>query len=240
MIEPGHRAAECPNEEVCANCCSKNHITAECKRERKDHACASCTAEKVPHQHASWSRQCPTFLRQRTRLRERFPENHYRFYPMEGSPKTWIRKQDSLDEETSAERWNGNYNHNRLNETDIRREMERRQNSGQTTRPPRPKGDYYRPTIEQPYIQRNRTRSPLPPSQPLTTKPTQTTATARKSVSRTRSTRGRSTARKSDWAREPSRTSPTRQTTPSTWAHIDDRTRDPRRATNLNHPNERR
>lgn len=231
LIEPGHRAADCPNEEVCANCCSKNHITAKCNRERKDHACASCSATKIAHQHASWSRQCPTFLKQRTRLRERFPENHYRFYPIEGNPNTWIRKQDSLDDEMNTERWNGNYNCNRLNETDNRKEMERRQDSGQTTRPTRLQGDYYRPTPEQPYIRRTRTQSPLPPSQTTTSKPTQT-ATMRKSVSRARSTRGRSTIRRTDWAREPSRTSPTRQATLSAWANIDDRTRDPRRIAN--------
>ncbi|KJA13877.1 hypothetical protein HYPSUDRAFT_1088313, partial [Hypholoma sublateritium FD-334 SS-4] len=116
-IEPGHRAADCPNDEVCANCYSKKHVAGTCDRDARHYACASCIAAKKPYNHASWSRQCPIFLAKRSKLRDRFPENHFRYYPITDVEWTWTRKAESIEEEMYAERWNGNYDRNRHEDT---------------------------------------------------------------------------------------------------------------------------
>ena len=41
------------------------------------------------------------------RLRERKPENHFRFYPRDYEMWTWVRNDDSLGEEYT-DRWMGN------------------------------------------------------------------------------------------------------------------------------------
>lgn len=67
-------------------------------------ACASCTTTKRKADHASWSRKCPCFLKTQQRMRDRFPENHMRYYPGIGEDWTWVLKVDSMTDKRHAER----------------------------------------------------------------------------------------------------------------------------------------
>lgn len=204
VIEPGHRAAECKNAEVCADCCSKNHTTAKCDRSRQQQKCASCTEAQLPHQHASWSRECPIYIKHRNKLRDRLPENHLRYYPDPTEDWTWTRKEDSTDDDMYAERWNGEYDRRRTQEIAQRQAPEQHQDNGYAKRdgPGRARGDFYRPTDTYIPAPRERSRDPRTPNasqQASTQASSKTTATQQPTEERRRSVsrapRGRSTTR---------------------------------------------
>jgi len=106
LIGAGHTAATCKSNEVCANC-AREHPTGECRATRADFKCATCKKDKRQDDHAAWDRQCPAFIEEKARLRDRKPENHFRFYPGDYEPWTWVRNDDSLAD-GYTDRWMGN------------------------------------------------------------------------------------------------------------------------------------
>ena len=106
LIGVSHTAATCKSNEICANC-AREHPTGECQAARAEFKCATCKKDKRQDDHAAWDRQCPVFIEEKARLRDRKPENHFRFYPGEYEPWTWIRHDDSLAD-GHTDRWMGN------------------------------------------------------------------------------------------------------------------------------------
>ena len=81
--EWNHKANECQwTIDTCGNCAGK-HKTADCSHPRSKR-CVSCKTNS----HASWSRECPVFLRKMKELSERHPENLMPFFPT-NDPWTW-------------------------------------------------------------------------------------------------------------------------------------------------------
>jgi hypothetical protein len=78
-----HMARDCSEtSSKCSNCAGE-HNTADCPQPRTKR-CLSCkTAD-----HASWSRECPVFLRKVDEFNERNPENLLPFFPT-ADPWTW-------------------------------------------------------------------------------------------------------------------------------------------------------
>ena len=106
IIGSGHTAATCKSQEICSNC-AKDHPTSDCRATQAEFKCATCQKDKRQDDHASWDRQCPAFIEEKARLRDRKPENHFRFFPTEHEPWTWVRHEDSLAD-GYADRWTGN------------------------------------------------------------------------------------------------------------------------------------
>jgi len=78
-----HFAKECLEEkDTCGNC-AKEHRTSDCPTPLTKF-CVSCKADD----HASWSRECPTFTRKLNDLNDRNPENTLQFIPT-ADPWTW-------------------------------------------------------------------------------------------------------------------------------------------------------
>jgi hypothetical protein len=78
-----HIARECAEMfSTCSNCAGK-HKTADCTQPNRKR-CVSCKSED----HASWSRECPTFLRKAEGFNERNPDNLLPFFPT-SDPWTW-------------------------------------------------------------------------------------------------------------------------------------------------------
>ena len=72
----GHLAAECLAEkDVCGNC-RKDHHTSTCK-DRSNPFCIACNKDM----HASWSRNCPEFLRRCSIYDKRNLENAMQYFP---------------------------------------------------------------------------------------------------------------------------------------------------------------
>jgi hypothetical protein len=78
-----HFAKECIEEhDKCGNC-AEDHRTNECPSPLK-RKCVSCKADD----HASWSRECPTFIKKLSEFNERNPENALQYIPT-ADPWTW-------------------------------------------------------------------------------------------------------------------------------------------------------
>jgi hypothetical protein len=78
-----HFAKDCIEEnDKCGNC-TKNHRTNDCPTPLIT-CCVSCKTEG----HASWSRECPTFIKKQNDLNERNPENLLQYIPT-ADPWTW-------------------------------------------------------------------------------------------------------------------------------------------------------
>ena len=74
----GHLAAECPSEkDICGNC-GEEHRTNACKNRNKPH-CVACKEST----HASWSRDCPKFIRRCMIYNKRNLENAMPYFPTE-------------------------------------------------------------------------------------------------------------------------------------------------------------
>jgi len=106
IIGAGHSAATCKSGDVCSNC-ARDHLTGECRATRAEYRCATCKKDGRKDDHAAWDRQCPAFIEEKARLRDRKPENHYRFFPTEHEDWTWVRHDDSLAN-GYTDRWMGN------------------------------------------------------------------------------------------------------------------------------------
>ncbi|KAI0045995.1 hypothetical protein FA95DRAFT_1473405, partial [Auriscalpium vulgare] len=75
-----HIAAQCKAEHDTCGTCGGNHLTKDCdtpSEQTQDHWCVSCDT----HGHASWSRACPSFERERANMALRDPTATYRFFP---------------------------------------------------------------------------------------------------------------------------------------------------------------
>lgn len=78
-----HFAKECLEEfDKCGNC-TENHRTNDCPTPLAT-CCVSCRSDD----HASWSRECPTFLKKLSELNTRNPENTLQYIPT-ADPWTW-------------------------------------------------------------------------------------------------------------------------------------------------------
>lgn len=78
----GHFAKECPqDEDTCSTCATKGHRSNECPTP-ETLGCISCNAKD----HASWSRECPTFIRKTNECNRYNPENDMPFIP---STEAW-------------------------------------------------------------------------------------------------------------------------------------------------------
>ena len=79
-----HIASECvvPKDvNVCGTCGARDHWTSKCTQSGVIY-CASCKS----HDHTSWDRGCPTFLRKIEELNARDPANDIPFFP---AKETW-------------------------------------------------------------------------------------------------------------------------------------------------------
>ena len=87
-----HFAKECPEEaDKCGNC-AKSHRTNDCPNPM-ERCCVSCRS----NDHASWSRECPTFIRKLSDFNERNPENALQYIPT-ADPWTWTASTHSTQQ----------------------------------------------------------------------------------------------------------------------------------------------
>jgi hypothetical protein len=78
-----HYAKECLEEnDKCGNC-TENHRTNDCPSP-ETRKCVSCKTDD----HASWSRECPTFVKKLSDFNDRNPENALQYIPT-ADPWTW-------------------------------------------------------------------------------------------------------------------------------------------------------
>ena len=89
-----HYAKECTEEtDRCGNC-TKNHRTSDCPTPLT-RACVSCKTDD----HASWSRDCPTFVKKLNDFNDRNPENALQYIPT-ADPWTWTANVQSMQPNT--------------------------------------------------------------------------------------------------------------------------------------------
>jgi hypothetical protein len=85
----GHKALKCKaKNDICA-LCAGTHRTSECSVSTKK--CTNCASESATskHDHHASDRACPIYLRQVELMRQRHPDNRYRFFPLITDPTTW-------------------------------------------------------------------------------------------------------------------------------------------------------
>ena len=85
-----HFARECLEEDDKCSNCTKNHRTSDCLTPEV-RRCVSCNSGD----HASWSRECPTFIKKLNDLNERNPENALQYIPT-ADPWTWTANAQAL------------------------------------------------------------------------------------------------------------------------------------------------
>ena len=78
-----HMAQDCQEEKSKCSNCAGEHKTTDCSHPHTKR-CISC----VTDDHASWSRECPTFLKRVEDFNMRNPENLLPFFPT-NDPWTW-------------------------------------------------------------------------------------------------------------------------------------------------------
>jgi hypothetical protein len=78
-----HMAKDCEETHSTCSNCAEHHRTSECQSPRKKR-CVSCKS----NEHASWSRECPSFQKRVDELNDRNPENLLPFFPT-ADPWTW-------------------------------------------------------------------------------------------------------------------------------------------------------
>ena len=89
-----HFTKDClEKEDRCSNC-TENHRTSDCSTPQKRH-CVSCKTDN----HASWSRDCPTFVKKANDYNIRNPENALQYIPTT-DPWTWTSKDKQPDSAT--------------------------------------------------------------------------------------------------------------------------------------------
>ena len=100
-----HFAYECIlNVDKCGNC-AKEHRTSLCPNPRQKY-CISCDTDE----HASWSRECPVFLRKVSECDRRNPENALQFIPT-AEPWTWSTKPETREAERAGRAVSSLHNH---------------------------------------------------------------------------------------------------------------------------------
>jgi hypothetical protein len=142
-----HMARDCPEMfSTCGNCAGE-HKTADCPTPRA-RRCVSCQSNS----HASWSRECPTFLRRVRDFNERNPENLLPFFPT-ADPWTW-----STGDTNPPAHTNSYSSQNAAN-----RPVNAKTNTGKARAPPG-KGDTYIPEHERHWEPHPTSRHNSPPS----------------------------------------------------------------------------
>lgn len=90
----GHVAADCKSVHETCGTCAGMHRSSECTiDDPAQFICVNCRDQKKPHDHASWDRECPSFVDHRAAFSARHPEQRYKFFPSE-DPATWVRQED--------------------------------------------------------------------------------------------------------------------------------------------------
>jgi hypothetical protein len=85
----GHKAFKCrAKNDICA-ICADTHRTSACSATIKK--CANCATDSNigSHDHHASDRACPVYLQQVEIMRQRHPDNRYRFFPLISDPTTW-------------------------------------------------------------------------------------------------------------------------------------------------------
>jgi hypothetical protein len=100
-----HYANECKaSEDTCSNC-AEPHRTDQCPNPLI-RRCVSCKTSD----HASWSRDCPMFIKKTDEYNIRYPENELPFIPSD-EPWTWCTGEEQprkiqFDANDFRRRWN--------------------------------------------------------------------------------------------------------------------------------------
>jgi hypothetical protein len=87
--EYGHKAYKCKSKnDICA-LCAETHRMSECSANTKK--CANCASDSSisKHDHHASDRICPIYIRQVELMRQKHPDNRYRFFPVISDPNTW-------------------------------------------------------------------------------------------------------------------------------------------------------
>jgi hypothetical protein len=92
-----HFAKECVEEKDRCGNCTKNHRTNDCPNPMT-RACVSCKTDD----HASWSRDCPTFIKKLSDFNDRNPENTLQYIPT-ADPWTWTANSQPAQPQTQPQ-----------------------------------------------------------------------------------------------------------------------------------------
>ena len=83
-----HHVPDCKENTDTCTCCKGQHSTALCNiTEMVNFACANCTGDEAKG-HGVANRNWPTFTKEQDKLRQRIPENKYKYFPSY-EPHTW-------------------------------------------------------------------------------------------------------------------------------------------------------
>jgi hypothetical protein len=83
-----HYIPDCKNNtNTCARCNRQHHTTTCTTTDPKDFECTNCTGKEAKG-HGAANRNCPTFVKEKEKMQERFLENKYKYFPS-SSPCTW-------------------------------------------------------------------------------------------------------------------------------------------------------
>jgi hypothetical protein len=99
------KAHKCKSKnDICA-LCAESHRTSECSANTKK--CANCASDRSisKHDHCASDRTCPVYIRQVELMRQKHPDNRYRFFPVISDPNTWDTGE--YQPSTDPNRWYG-------------------------------------------------------------------------------------------------------------------------------------
>jgi hypothetical protein len=100
--------------------CNRQHRTMTCTTtDPKDFKCTNCTGEEAKG-HGAADRNCPTFIKEKEKMQEHFPENKYKYFPS-SLPRTWCLL-NQLEQHTTEQQhmwqqrpnWNDTNNNHQL------------------------------------------------------------------------------------------------------------------------------
>lgn len=106
-----HTAQHCSGTETCATCGSVQHSSRECKVSNPDEFyCVSCNVKG----HASWSRECKTYLHETSKLKQRKGnQSSYWFFPST-EEWTWQTKEKPIQRPSNKSNSAPNFTYQRL------------------------------------------------------------------------------------------------------------------------------
>ena len=92
-------AANCPETSDTCGKCSKDHRTGTCKY--TDKSCFHCTnCDKTGHQTSD--RDCKEYKSQARKIREKNPDQIYKFFPISYDTLTWVYRKEVGQDEIEA------------------------------------------------------------------------------------------------------------------------------------------
>lgn len=82
-----HLISNCPEkEDTCGTSGKHNHHTSQCTETcTENFYCVNCET----HQHTSWDRNYPSYLKEKERLRTQHPEQGCKYFPIDDDLSTW-------------------------------------------------------------------------------------------------------------------------------------------------------